>query len=107
MFQLTASLSCSNSPCSSALCSHVLRIQHNLPEHLAFFHILVGRTDLLQLECPVYYRFQPSSEDVRQNFVYLAHRSHIGSENRQLPRIDKAQLNSHVRTGCCPTSHER
>jgi len=46
-----------------------LRIQHNLAEHLALFHELVGRTDLLQRECAVHHRFQPSGKDVCQHFV--------------------------------------
>jgi hypothetical protein len=67
MFQLTARFLSLNQ--SVVLNSFILRIQHNLAEHLALFHVLVGSANILQRKYTIYHRSQPSGEDVRQHFV--------------------------------------
>src|SRR5215469_3948795 len=81
--------------------------EHNLPEHLAFFHVLVGGAGVFQRKGAVDHWSQASSKNVSQDFVQLAHGTHIGAENRELSRIDEAQLDSDVRAGRRAASHER
>jgi hypothetical protein len=55
----------------------LLRIQHNLAEHLTFLHVLVRGSRFFQRECPVHNRLERSAEDVLQDFVQFAHGPHV------------------------------
>ena len=61
-----------------------LRIQHDFAEHLARFHILVGRPSILQRERTVHDWFQATGKDVAQHLVQFTHRAHIRAQEIEL-----------------------
>ena len=54
--------------------------------------MLVGGPDFAHWEHAVDNRLQPSREDVAQNLLQLAHGSHVGTENSQLPGKEMAEF---------------
>ncbi len=54
-----------------------LRVQHDLPKHLALLHVLVGRTYVLQRKSMVDDRLEASGEHMAEYFMEFAHRAHV------------------------------
>jgi hypothetical protein len=46
-----------------------LRVEHDLAEHLAFFHVLVRSASFVEWKGSVYHRLQTSAENVLQDLV--------------------------------------
>src|SRR5271157_166071 len=84
-----------------------LRVQHDLAEHLALLHVLVGSADFVQRERMVDDGLEPSGEDVAEHFVEFAHRAHIRPQQCQLAREQKPQVEFHLRSGSRTAGDER
>jgi hypothetical protein len=80
-------------------------IGDNLPEHLALFQVFVRRTDLAQRKDPIYHWFQPPGKHIAENFMQLAHRSHIRAQQSQLPREQMPQINTDARSSRRAAGH--
>src|SRR5271169_4181632 len=83
------------------------RVQHDLPKHLALFHVLMGCADFLQGESVVNDWLEPSGEHVPKYFVKFAHRAHVRSQQRQLARKQKPQVEFDFRSGGRAAGDER
>src|SRR5579872_1833599 len=70
-----------SSPCLRVSVVKGLWIQHDLAEHLALFHILVSGARVFQWKRTIHHRFESSVENVLENLVQFAHRSHVGAKN--------------------------
>src|SRR6267378_1193487 len=82
-------------------------IHDNLPEHLALFQVFVRRTSLAQWKDPIDHWFQPPGKYMAENFMQLAHGSHIGAQQSQLPREQMPQINTDARSSRSAAGHQR
>src|SRR5882672_3123709 len=78
---------------------NLLRVQHNLAEHLALLQILVGDPDVFQWKDVVDHGLQASGKYVPEDFVQFAHRPHVRTEQRKLARKQETQIDFGFRTG--------
>src|SRR3984893_8749858 len=83
------------------------KIEGNRPEHLALFQVFVCRTDLAERKDPIDHRFQPPSKHMAENFMQLAHGSHVRAQQSQLPREEMPQINADVRPSGRAAGHQR
>src|SRR5271157_407959 len=83
-----------------------LRVQHDLAEHLALLHVLVGSADFFQWESMIDDRLEASGEDVAEHFMEFAHRAHIRPQQCQLAREQKPQIKFDFRSSGRTAGHE-
>src|SRR5437660_12902102 len=84
-------LSCKRCPYVHSSCAN-LRIHNDFAEHLALLKVFVRGTDFAKRKCAIDHRFQPSRENMSEDFVQLTHGPHVRPEDTQLPRAEMSQV---------------
>src|SRR6202166_2122588 len=84
-----------------------LRVQHDLSKHLALLQILMRSPNLLQRKSPINDGLEPPRKHMPKDFMQFAHRAHVRTQQRQLSRKKKTQVEINFRPGSRAASHKR